>query len=103
MRHWNFTTTGHVIPPDLKAECHSPASLLAIPIPPNATQDVPGDTSCVSAEQLHLFQRKHKHEVFEGVTVLADLHDQAQQQSLSLACLGSLVVGSFSHASFHLL
>lgn len=68
-----------------------PQSCLTVghPFPPNATQDVPGDASCVSAEQLHLFQRKHKHEVFEGVSVLADLHDQAHQQSLSLACLGS--------------
>lgn len=91
IRYWNFKTTGHVFPPDLEAECHSHASLLAIPplqchpVP----QDEPGDVSCVFAEQLHHFQRKRKHEMFEGVSVLADLHDQVHQQLLSMACLGS--------------
>lgn len=83
MRHWNFTATGRVIPPDLEAEGHSPASLFAIPtlqwhpVPPG---DEPGDADHVFAEQLHPFQRKQKHEVFEGVSVLADLHDQVHQQ-----------------------
>lgn len=71
-----------------------PQSSLTVghPHPPNVTQcpqDELGDESCVSAEQLHHFQRKQKHEEFEGVSVWADLHDQVCQQLLSLACLGS--------------
>lgn len=89
MRHWNFTALGHVIGWGWVSQSSLTASHLYPPSATQCPQDEPGDASCVSAKQWHHFQRKQKQEVFEGVSVWADLHDQIRQQSLSLACLAS--------------
>lgn len=106
IRWWNFSTTGHVIPPDLEAECLSPASLLAIPtlqMPPSVPRMSLGmwcwaiASLSEAAEAWGVWRCLCRSRfAWPGPSAIAVSGMPGWSDALQ-----RLVVGSFSHASFH--